>query len=347
MGRLAIMKPVFVEVFSGSSKALRAQLAAAAQSTLQQGKTTLAVGLDTLPDLDDPAIAAIIVALRKLRAAGGTIQLVTQREEHRRRLALTGLDQVFEVFASQEDADGHGRGHDSTAARVRFAIRAASAAIALAFGLALWPSGTSAQSERAAPDPAAAAILARLTERNPDLQTYEANVHVDVAMLSFPFLHPQIAGKTYFRRPDNYEVVFARLPWYAKGLEHLYADIGDPSTWDKKFVITADGERKVGGRREAALRMVERVRGMIDHEEVYVDELSWTIDELRYHYYNGGVISMRQGFSLVDGFAMVTSQTATITIPRLRAVATALYSDFHTNVAIDGSVFAKNQKAQQ
>jgi hypothetical protein len=86
---------------------------------------------------------------------------------------------------------------------------------------------------------------------------------------------------------------------------------------------------------------------MIDHEEVYVDPVSWTVDELQYHYYNGGTITVRQGFSMIDGFAVVTSQTATIAIPRVRAVASSTFSGFRTNVAIDDAIFVKNQRVGQ
>jgi hypothetical protein len=190
-------------------------------------------------------------------------------------------------------------------------------------------------------------VLSKLVERNPNLESFEADFQVDVKMLSFPFLAPRLEGKTYYKRPNNFEVVFTRLPSYAKGLEHLYADIGDPSSWDKRFVVTVDGEHVVNGRREVGLRMVQRVRGMIDHEEVLVDVPSWTISELQYHYYNGGTITLRQGFAMINGYAMVTSQLASITIPHVRAVATATYTGFRTNVAIDDAVFVKNKQANQ
>lgn len=344
------MKPVFVGLLSGSPEALRGQLVDATSATLGQGKAILAVGLDALTTLDDPALASLIVALRTMRAAGGTIRIVTQREDHRAQLAVTGLDKVFEIFASRADAEEGGNlPFESTAARVRFAIRAASAAVALLVGIVLWPTAISAQDGAgAAPsDPAALAVLAKLIERNPSLKSFEAGLRVDVKMISFPFLRPTLTGKTYFKRPANYEVVFDRVPSYAKGLEHLYADIGDPATWDRRFLITSDGTHLVNGRREVSLRMVQRVRGMIDHEEVLVDEPSWTVTELQYHYYNGGTIALRQGFTMVNGYAMVTSQVATIAIPHVRAVAVATYSDFRTNVAIDDAVFAKNRQAQQ
>ncbi len=345
------MNSLFVELLNGSPVALRAQLVDAARSTLTQGKTTLVVALDAVRSLDDAALASLVVALRTLRAAGGTIRLVATREDLRERLALTGLTNVFEVFVSREDAEGADgvEPPGSARSRVRMALGAVSSAVVLLIALLGLPASTSASdgASTAPSDPAALAVLARLIERNPSLRTYEADMRVDVKMLSFPFLRPTLTGKTYYKRPDNYEVVFDRVPSFARGLEHLYADIGDPSTWDRRFVVTLDGARTVNGRRELALRMVQRVRGMIEHEEVYVDEPSATISELQYHYYNGGVISLRQGFTMVNGYAVVTSQLASIKIPHVRAVATASYSDIRTNVAIDDTVFAKNRQAQQ
>src|SRR6185312_15191088 len=172
---------------------------------------------------DDPALASLIVALRTMRACGGTVRIVTQREEHRQQLAVTGLDKVFEIFASRGDAEDGGVPPGSTTERVRFAIRAASAAVALILGIVLWPAAISAQDGAGAvpSDPAALRVLAKLIERNPTLQSFEAGMRVDVKMTSFPFLRPILTGKTYYKRPANYEVVFDRVPSYAKGLEHL------------------------------------------------------------------------------------------------------------------------------
>jgi anti-sigma B factor antagonist len=343
------MKSVVVALLSGSPEAVRAQVVEATRATLSQGKMALILALDTLQALDDPALNAVIIALRTMRAAGGTVRLVTSREDHRSRLSLTGLDRVFEIFATVEEAERAGAAPESRKDRIRFAIRAASAAIALLIGTVLFPAAGRAQvgPNTAPSEPAALAVLSKLIERNANLQSFEADMRVEVRMLSFPFLRPVLTGKAYFKRPASYEVVFDRLPAYAKGLEHLYADIGSPSTWDKRFVVTVDGERLVNGRRQIALRMVQRVRGMLDHEEVIVDEPSWTISELQYHYYNGGVIALRQGFSMINGYAMVTSQIAEIRIPYLRAIATATYTGYQTNVAIDDAVFAKNRQAEQ
>ena len=89
-------------------------------------------------------------------------------------------------------------------------------------------------------------------------------------------------------------------------------------------------------------RLVQRVRGMIDHETVLIDPATWSIDQIRYDYYNGGVITMSQSFRNVGGNLLLASQRADIAIPHVRAVANGTYGDYQTNVAVDSGVFEKN-----
>jgi|ERR1700677_1593997 hypothetical protein len=98
------MKPFFVEFYASSPSGLRAQATAAVNDAKRRGSTILIVGLDSLVRLDDPVVSATIVALRGLRAIGGTVRLVTQSVTHRRQLEAIGLDRVFDVFATFEEA---------------------------------------------------------------------------------------------------------------------------------------------------------------------------------------------------------------------------------------------------
>jgi anti-anti-sigma regulatory factor len=98
------MKPLFVEFYASSRTGLRAQATAAVNEAKRRGSTTLVVGLDSLATLDDAAISATIVALRGLRETGGTVRLVTQSVTHRQHLKAMGLDRIFAIFASFEEA---------------------------------------------------------------------------------------------------------------------------------------------------------------------------------------------------------------------------------------------------
>jgi hypothetical protein len=198
---------------------------------------------------------------------------------------------------------------------------------------------------RAQDDPALlepAAIVAKLVERNPSLENFEAHVRLDAKLHSFPWISQSLEGSVYFKRPSNYTVTFTHVPFYANGFEKIYSDAGDPANWESRFTIARDGERKVEGHRELGLRMVQRVRGMIEHAEAYIDPATWTVSELQYHYYNGGTVAVRQIFGNVGGFSVLLKQDATISIPHVHATATADYSNYHTNTAIDDAVFTKD-----
>jgi hypothetical protein len=192
----------------------------------------------------------------------------------------------------------------------------------------------------AATDPAS--VLAHVIDRNPSLSSYQGRLQVDVRMRSFPFIHQRLHATTYYKRPSNYEVVFDRLPSYARAFGKLYTDIGDPANWEKHFVITGAGEANFEDHRDVALRLVQHVRGMIDHETVLIDVNTWSIDQIRYDYYNGGSITIAQHFRDIGGYLLLASQRAEIAIPHVRAVAVGTYDSYRTNVAIEDRVFEKN-----
>lgn len=68
------------------------------------------IKLDALETLDSRTLGAVIVALRTVREVGGNIQLVAAKPELRKILAVSGLDQVFSVHATEEDATAASEG---------------------------------------------------------------------------------------------------------------------------------------------------------------------------------------------------------------------------------------------
>ena len=196
---------------------------------------------------------------------------------------------------------------------------------------------------RAAAELSPQQVIANVVERNPELGTFQA--HVDVRLhTGIPFLNPVLEGTTYYKRPDRYEVVFTKVPAYASGFQKLYSDIGDPAGWDKRFVISVAGERSFAGHNDVVLRLVQRVRGMIEHEEVLVDPQRWAVDQMSYHYYNGGAITLDQTFRSEGGFSVLSDQHADIALPHVpHAVGNAHYSEYRFNVAIDDAVFTEKQ----
>lgn len=282
--------------------------------------------------LPSPLVAALVKALRRLRETGGAIEIVPGTTALHDELALHGLDRVFAFPLRSPESDRPRRRRGPIGATVRIG-----AAVVLAI-LACGTPPAPAQ-DQLPTDPAL--ILARVNERNPNLSSYQGRLHVQVRMVSFPYLRERLEGSTYFKRPANYEVVFDHVPWYAHGFDKLYSDVGDAANWERRFVVSYDGLRAYAGRTDVVLRLVQRVRGMIDHETVLVDPVAWSIDQIRYDYYNGGAITMTQQFRNVAGYELLAGQSADIAIPHVRAVATASYDGYRTNVAIDDSVFRK------
>jgi anti-anti-sigma regulatory factor len=302
------------------------ELRAAAARALEGDVGGLTIDLDGAGLLDSRIIAALL-AIRREHGEGRlrlTLRARTKRVSD--TLRITGLGKLFAV--------------DSAVAPLpRRARRAGACAFALlTAGLA---SGTPG---RATPETDPAALVARVTAQNAEMRSYQARISVDAQMRNFPYVAVHLDGTTYFKRPDNFEVVFEKVPSYAKGFERIYSDIGDPSSWPKRFTMSVVGEKTVGGHADVVVRLVQKVRGMIDHEDVAIDPVAARIDDMEWHYYNGGVISMSQDYEPVGQFSLLARQHATIHIPYVHASAEAAYTNYHTNVAIDDSVFTKEKK---
>jgi anti-anti-sigma regulatory factor len=75
---------------------LHAVVAAATSSQ----ERSLTISLDELPKLDDKAIKNVVVALRRMRDARGTLRLHVTRKDILAELRATGLDRVFQIVAA-------------------------------------------------------------------------------------------------------------------------------------------------------------------------------------------------------------------------------------------------------
>ena len=340
------MDTQYLDLIVNPAQPPEAQIASAVDELLARYDShdpapTLNVRPDALVKLEARTIGALIAALRKLREVGGRLEIATGRTDVRETLRITGLDHVFAIDTlSSADSKTKRRGAGGS-------LKAAAIAAVVGLFAAIGPAFAQNVEPAAALEPTA--IIAKVVEKNPSLASYQSHVHVDVHVrkglsIFTPLANlaaPKLDGKSYFKRPNNYEVVFESVPSYAKGFEKMYTDIGDPSNWEKRFAINVVGERTVNGHTDIELKLVQRVRGMIDHESVLVDPAAWQIDAMEYHYNNGGTIVMTQKYREEGNFVVLASQTATIDIPHISATAYASYTDYHTNVAVDDSVFTK------
>ena len=326
---------------AGSSTDQLHDLAERSKAELRSGAKRLHIDLEALDRLDSPAVSVLITILRAAHLEGADVALGATRPAVLDTLRVTGLDKLFPNEAAPESGAlqpiSATPPHPARGASKRRTAAGLTAVIAV---LSLQCAVPAQAGSPADPDE----LVSHLVAQNPDMRSFQATLHVDFQLRTFPYIAQHLDGTAYFKRPDNYEVVFTNVPSYARGFDKLFADIGDPSGWERRFVVSVAGEREIRGRRDTLVRLVQRVRGMIDHEDVAIDTRAWRIDQMEWHYYNGGVISMTQDYQSVNGFNVLKAQHATIRIPYIHASAEGRYDGYRTNVAIDDSVFTRNRK---
>lgn len=186
----------------------------------------------------------------------------------------------------------------------------------------------------------AAEVIQRINARNSSLNSFQARVHVQVHMLSFPWFSPHLDGTAYYKRPANYEVVFDRAPSYMRGFDKLFADIDDPRGWEKDSNIAYAGIRTVGGRQLLALSMTKRIYSdQIKETIAFVDPATYAIVRMEWHYFKG-TITMTQAYRNERGYSVIASQHVDVQY-RVRAVADSTFDPYQTNVPVSDSVFTK------
>lgn len=181
----------------------------------------------------------------------------------------------------------------------------------------------------------AQAVIARMADRNPTLRSYRSRVHVDIRMLSFPWLAPKLDGTSYFKRPDFFVVVFDKMPSYARGFGRLFNDIGNPRAWERDQFVTLNGTALLGNRPVIVLRLTKKIHSdILDHTLAYVDPTDYSLLQMEWYYTSGGKITMTQQYRMQGNYSVISQQHATISIPHVHAVADAAYATYETNVPI-------------
>ncbi len=88
------------EVDLSSAPQLRQRLLGLATA----GPTTVVVDLTDVSFIDSTGLGVLVSALKRLRAEGGDLRLVVNRPQIAKVLEITGLDTVFLVAATAEEA---------------------------------------------------------------------------------------------------------------------------------------------------------------------------------------------------------------------------------------------------
>lgn len=73
-------------------------------TTVQGGTPRLVVDLEGITFIDSSGLSALVSGLRSSRQAGGDLRLAAAGEQPKAVLALTSLDQVFQLYPSVGEA---------------------------------------------------------------------------------------------------------------------------------------------------------------------------------------------------------------------------------------------------
>jgi hypothetical protein len=178
-------------------------------------------------------------------------------------------------------------------------------------------------------------LFARMRALNANLRSYKADLHIDAALHTFPFISPALDGNVYFKQPDSVAVVFAVVPVLASQFKKLYAHIEPPASWPALYtfeILSDDGHL-------TTFRLVPRKHGRVTYLDVGVNDATATIAAYRWSYDDGGYIAFDQTFTTIEGDYLVNAQSGHVDLPSYKADVTSTLSHYQLNVPIDDGVF--------
>ncbi len=187
-------------------------------------------------------------------------------------------------------------------------------------------------------DPQTSVLFKRMIALNASLRTYKADVHLDVALKSFPFISPSLDGTAYYKRPDREAVIFDTVPALASQFRKVYPRIDPPGDWLAIYEVYVMGD-DTG---TTTFRLVPRKNGRVDHLDVKVDDANATITGYVWTYKDGGFVAFDQSYRTLDGNFLVDKQTGHVELPSYKADVTSRFSNYQINVAVADSVFVQN-----
>ena len=71
---------------------------------IAQGRHHLVVDLESVPFMDSTGLGVLVGRLKLIRVNNGTLRLVCSSERILKVFSITGLDKVFQIFASLDEA---------------------------------------------------------------------------------------------------------------------------------------------------------------------------------------------------------------------------------------------------
>ena len=186
-------------------------------------------------------------------------------------------------------------------------------------------------------DPSTNALYKRMIALNADVRSYKADVHLDVALKTFPYISPSLDGNVYFKQPDKQAVVFDTVPALASQFKKVYPKVDPPGRWLALYTVGVLGDQ--GG--ATLFRLVPKRNGRVDHLDVHVDDATATIKNYTWTYKDGGSVAFDQQFTSISGAYLVEKQVGHVELPSYKADVTSNFKNYKINVAINDDVFVE------
>lgn len=180
-------------------------------------------------------------------------------------------------------------------------------------------------------------LFKRMLALNADLKTYQANVHLDVELKTFPFISPSLDGSVYYKKPDREAVVFDTVPALASQFKKVYPHVDPPATWTALYDVAVLGD-DAG---TTTFRLVPKKNGRVDHFDVKVEDATATIRSYTWNYKDGGFVTFDQTFVRQDGNYLIDKQIGHVDLPSYKADVVSNFSNYRLNVAVADDVFEK------
>jgi len=180
-------------------------------------------------------------------------------------------------------------------------------------------------------------LYKRMTQLNAGLRTYKADVHLDVALKSFPYISPSLDGNVFYKQPDKQAVVFDTVPALASQFKKVYPKVDPPSAWLKLYDVTVmsdDGSTTI-------FRLIPKKNGRVEHLDVRADDATATVKGYTWTYKDGGFVTFDQTFKTVSGNYLIDKQTGHVELPSYKADVNSSFSNYQLNVSIADTVFVE------
>jgi hypothetical protein len=180
-------------------------------------------------------------------------------------------------------------------------------------------------------------LFKRMVALNSGVRSYTADVHLDVALKTFPYISPSIDGAVYFKKPDRTAIVFDTVPALASQFKKVYPKVDPPAIWSTLYDVAVIGDDGT----TTLFRLRPKKNGRVDHLDVRVDDPTATIRAYSWTYKDGGSISFDQSFTAIGGNYLVDKQTGHVDLPSYKADVSSAFTNYKLNVAVADSVFVE------